>query len=321
MVGWLGRTWEGLRRGFKPREVEEPVDYYWHRPLASLLVRWLATTRITPNQVTYASGVASALSGLALMAAAWVERSLAVLGAALLLVSIVLDCADGQLARIRGSSSPLGRILDGAMDAVAPLFVFHGLGFFLVAQGWGYGLVWPIGWAAAGSLIWHASVYDASKNVWLHATRPDFSLGGSTLLAPEDMRRFEQEFAARGERWHAALMRLWARWTRPQLATLAPWLEGDRRPRDERERALFRACFGRAMAVLTWLGFGTHLFLLTVAALLAPLEPRAIWAAWLLMLGPMNLLCAWVVLGRARRERAYDAALAALRGPAPSPRR
>ena len=67
------------------------------------------------------------------------------------------------------------------------------------------------------------------------------------------------------------------------------------------------------MTVLTWLGFGTHLFLLTLAAVVAAFEPRAIWVAWAVMLGPMNLACLWVVLGRASRERRYQQRLAELR--------
>ncbi len=45
------------------------------------------------------------------------------------------------------------------------VWLLAALAFILVAQGWGYAWVWPIGLAAGGSLIWHASVYDVSKNI------------------------------------------------------------------------------------------------------------------------------------------------------------
>jgi hypothetical protein len=314
----LVERWLATRQGFKPRDVEEFIDFHWHRPLAGLLVQAIRDTGVTPNQVTYASGVFSLLSGAAIGLGAVSSPWWASLGAVLLLVSIVLDCADGQLARIKGISSPVGRILDGTMDAVAPLCVFHGMAFYLLGQGFTAPWIWPIGLAAGGSLLWHASQYDAGKNVYLHASRPDFSLGGNTLLTVEDMRRWQREFEDKGERWNALLMRVWANWTKPQLNQLLPWLGPERTPQDDAERAAYRELMFPVMRVLSWLGFGTHLFILTMAALLAPLDARAIWIAWGLILGPMNVACVWVAIVRPRRERAFVARLAEMRAGAPA---
>ncbi|HZO13304.1 MAG TPA: CDP-alcohol phosphatidyltransferase family protein [Polyangiaceae bacterium] len=309
----LVHRWVATREGFKPRDVEEPIDYWWHRPLASFVVTALEPTRISANQVTFASAGVSLLSGGVMALGAWFDRWWMGVGGLLLLLSIVLDCADGQLARVRGTSSAVGRILDGTMDAVAPLAVFHGMAFYLLSQGYGHAWVWPLGWATAISLIWHASQYDVSKNIYLHASRPDFSLGGNTLLTPEDMRAFQREFDERGERFNAFLMSVWVSWTKPQLKAMAPWLEPARSPQNEAERDVYRRIFRPEMRVLAWLGFGSHLFLLTIAALLAPRFPIAIWIAWALMLAPMNLACLWVVITRRTRERLYLAELATLR--------
>ena len=62
----LLQRWRDTRKGFKPRDVEEPIDYHYHRPLAGLLVQLLEPTAMTPNQVTLLSGLFSVLSGLAL---------------------------------------------------------------------------------------------------------------------------------------------------------------------------------------------------------------------------------------------------------------
>jgi phosphatidylglycerophosphate synthase len=308
------QRWVATREGFKPRDVEEPIDYWWHRPLASFVVTALEPTRISANQVTFASAGVSLLAGGVMALGAWLDHWWMTLGGLLLLLSIVLDCADGQLARVRGTSSAVGRILDGTMDAIAPLAVFHGMAFFLLAQGYPHVLVWPLGWATAASLIWHASEYDVSKNIYLHASRPDFSLGGNTLFTPEDMRALQREFREKGERLNAFLMGVWVGWTKPQLRAMAPWLEHARAPQNDVERELYRRLFRPPMRVLSWLGFGSHLFLLTSAALVAPLTPIAIWAAWAIMIVPMNLACLWVVLTRSGRERRYMAELAALRG-------
>jgi hypothetical protein len=309
----LLERWRATRKGFKPTDVEEPIDFHWHRPLAGLLVEAIRHTAITPNQVTIASGIASVLAGLMMGLAGWFGRWLVVAGGLMLLVSIVLDCADGQLARVRGTASPVGRILDGLVDILAPLSVMHGLAFYLVRQGHGYGTVWPIGWLAALSLLWHAGTYDVQKNVYLHGSTPSFSIGGATLVTLDDIRGYEAEYRARGEHFYAFLMKVFVKWTLPQLGSIEPWLAPHRRIDNESERELFRAILRPRMAAMTWLGFGTHLFLLTVAAWLAPLGGAPIWAAWFVMIGPMNLVCGWILLTQRRAEREFEERLAALR--------
>lgn len=309
----LAARWRATRAGFKPSDVEEPIDYHWHRPLAGLLVEELRHTAITPNQVTILSGVASVVAGLLMGLAGWHGRGLVVAGGFALLASIVLDCADGQLARIRGVASPVGRILDGLVDILAPLAVMHGLAFYLVRQGHSYATVWPVGWVAAASLLWHAGAYDVQKNVYLHCTTPSFSIGGATLVTLDDIRGYEAEYRARGEHFYAFLMKVFVKWTIPQLGVIGPWLEPARRITNEAEREAFRAIFRPRMAAMTWLGFGTHLFLLTLAAWLAPLGGQAIWAAWLVMIVPMNLVCAWIALTQQRAVRAFEARLVELR--------
>lgn len=313
----LVQRWVATRQGFKPRDVEELIDYYWHRPLAGLLVQVIQSWPVTPNQVTFASGFVSLLAGAAMGLGGYRGTWWSCVGAALLLFSIVLDCADGQLARIKGISSAVGRILDGTMDAVAPLAVFHGMAFYLLGttdiDAW---TIWPIGWAAGGSLLWHVQQYDVGKNIYLHASRPDFSLGGDTLLTPSKMREMQAQYERDGETFNAVLMRIWVKWTAPQVKQLAPWLTHERTPETEEERELFRELFSPLMRMLTWLGFGTHLFVLTIAALLAPLDMRAIFVAWIIIAIPLNAIAIWYAIVRPRREREFVRRLAALRAQA-----
>lgn len=100
------------------RRTRKPNDIVWNRlvarPLAALLVVPLARTSITPNQVTFAT-LPVFLAGAALLALLPSWGAL-VAGAAIIELSYVLDCADGQLARLKGSSSPVGAHLDFLMD-------------------------------------------------------------------------------------------------------------------------------------------------------------------------------------------------------------
>jgi hypothetical protein len=100
------------------RRTRKPKDIIWNRyvarPLAAVVVVPLARTRITPNQITFATLVVF-LAGAAVMA--FVPGWGALVGsAAIIELSYVLDCADGQLARLKGMSSPVGAHLDFLMD-------------------------------------------------------------------------------------------------------------------------------------------------------------------------------------------------------------
>ncbi len=105
-------------------DLVEPVNRYLHVPLAAAVVTGLARTPVTPNQVTYVS----ILFGLA---AAWAftrgNAGAMLAGGLLLEITLILDCADGQLARAKNCSSEWGRLLDGIAGYIAYLAVVAGL--------------------------------------------------------------------------------------------------------------------------------------------------------------------------------------------------
>ena len=100
------------------RRTRKPNDIIWNRfvarPLAAVLVVPLARTGITPNQVTFLT-LPVFLAGAVVLALLPSWGAL-LAGAAIIELSYVLDCADGQLARLKGTSSPVGAHLDFLMD-------------------------------------------------------------------------------------------------------------------------------------------------------------------------------------------------------------
>src|SRR5690242_16896963 len=84
----------------------EPAIYVPARRLSIHISSLLVGTPVTPNQVTLGWGTCLvASSGLFF---AGYQRMAAVLIA----VAYVLDCVDGELARLRGSGSNVGSILE-----------------------------------------------------------------------------------------------------------------------------------------------------------------------------------------------------------------
>jgi hypothetical protein len=100
------------------RQTKKPKDILWNRfvarPVAAVFLVPLAKSRITPNQVTFLS-LAVFVAAMAMLA---LQRGhFALVSAALVLeLSYVLDCVDGQLARLKQKSSPVGAHLDFLMD-------------------------------------------------------------------------------------------------------------------------------------------------------------------------------------------------------------
>jgi phosphatidylglycerophosphate synthase len=143
----------------KPLVTDEPVDRWFSRPLARLLVGLLARTPLTANQVTGVGtcfGIGSGVA-LGLGEGAWC--------AALIVVLLVLDCADGQLARLRGVGGYLGRVVDGVGDYLTGISIHVGLILWL-ARTHDPATAAFLGVAAGASMTWTSFLLDRYKRRW-----------------------------------------------------------------------------------------------------------------------------------------------------------
>jgi phosphatidylglycerophosphate synthase len=93
-------------------------------PYSRYLARWCARRGLTPNQVTTASLVTALIAAGA--AATGTRPGFAAAGV-LLLLSFVLDCTDGQLARYSLQYSTLGAWLDATFDRAKEYAYYAGL--------------------------------------------------------------------------------------------------------------------------------------------------------------------------------------------------
>ncbi|MEV4918764.1 DUF5941 domain-containing protein [Streptomyces tirandamycinicus] len=93
-------------------------------PYSRYLARWCARRGLTPNQVTTASLVTALIAAAA---AATGTRGGFVAAGVLLILSFVLDCADGQLARYSLQYSTLGAWLDATFDRAKEYAYYAGL--------------------------------------------------------------------------------------------------------------------------------------------------------------------------------------------------
>ncbi len=124
------------------------VDRYLFRPLAWLIVRAVIRTPISPNQLTVSSfclGMAAAV-----LFATGKPGNFTAAGI-LVILSGVVDCADGMLARSKNMAGEYGGFLDISLDRIVDFFLIAGmaLGYSLYT---GQQLILPLGIFAAGMM-------------------------------------------------------------------------------------------------------------------------------------------------------------------------
>ena len=103
-----------------------PIDRYIIRPPASLIVRAIFNTSVTPNQLTVCSFIFSLIAGLAYFLG---TPAFFTLGGVLAMISMIFDCADGMLARAKNMTSRYGAYLDIFLDRIADFVVLLGASF------------------------------------------------------------------------------------------------------------------------------------------------------------------------------------------------
>ena len=124
--------------GFMARNVE--------RPISLRIARRLASTGITPNQITLLSVGIGLCGALFFLSAHWLWQTI---GALLFLAHSILDGCDGELARLRLQESRFGGIIDYWGDNVVHIVVFA-----CMAIGWSLSIraSWPLLLGVAAAL-------------------------------------------------------------------------------------------------------------------------------------------------------------------------
>ena len=101
------------------------VDRFLNRPLGRYVSKILIHAPFSPNQVSIASTLVGILSGWFFAGGYFIS------GAFLLQISAIIDCVDGDLARVLYKESRLGKWLDLVGDQFVHIAVFAGIGFGL----------------------------------------------------------------------------------------------------------------------------------------------------------------------------------------------
>ncbi len=149
----------------KSLDTENWLDRKFYRPVGFRIAMLLRHTPITPNIVTIFSIFVGVGAGLLFYPQ---NLFINLIGIALLVFANVLDCVDGQLARITGIKSKLGRILDGLCGEIWFLTFYIVLTLRLINDTHLGIWIVLIALLSAFSHFTQASVLDYYKTLHLH---------------------------------------------------------------------------------------------------------------------------------------------------------
>jgi len=161
---------ETLKQDFlsslKSIEIENFLDRIFYRPIGYRIAVLLRGTSITPNIITIISLFVGVGAGLLFYPK---DIWLNVCGILLLIFANILDCVDGQLARLTGIKSIVGRVLDGIVGDLWFVSIYVCLALRLAPE-IGGGLAWTLASLAGASNLVQANLVDYYKTLHLYFT-------------------------------------------------------------------------------------------------------------------------------------------------------
>lgn len=288
----------------KGDEVEEWIDLRFFRPIGVRIARRLARTRVTADQVTLLSLVIGLAAGhLFVYTSPWLNA----IGFVLFIISDIFDSADGQLARLRGTSTRFGRALDGTSDAARFINLgIHLLVRLVIAQQWN--------WLAATSLVVVAAIGHSVQSATIDFIRHAFlalAVGRGSELD------FDGTEDLRNTSWVRRMaVEFYRTYSRRQLGMFPRTTILLRAARDHQLGSAAVAAYRSETLVLVrqcaWLGQNFRFLVLGVTAI-------AGWPAGLLWITalPMNAVLVWLRWAQERSAERVQRAFPSVSRPAP----
>lgn len=105
-------------------EFEGFVDRYFNRKLSRWFTRLFLAIGLSPNSITILATLIGLVSAVGFGMGTYTAG---VVAAALFQLAAVIDCCDGELARLTFTESPFGAWLDIAMDNIVHMAIFAGI--------------------------------------------------------------------------------------------------------------------------------------------------------------------------------------------------
>lgn len=155
-------TKPSLESTLKSMDTEEFIDIHFYRPIGYRWALLFQRLGISPNSVTIASIFIGIASGICFYPN---NLTINIIGMFLLVWANSYDSADGQLARMTGQKSALGRILDGTAGDIWFITIYAAICLRLTPQ-WGI-WIWVFALVTGMCHSKQAAMADYYRNIHL----------------------------------------------------------------------------------------------------------------------------------------------------------
>ena len=211
------KTTSSYRDSLKSLDTEEHIDLWFYRPIGYAWAKLAAKLGVTPNMITIASIFLGIGAGVAFY---FNELWINVIGMLLLVWANSFDSADGQLARMTGQYSRLGRILDGMAGDFWFVTIYVAIclrevqtSAFFADHAW---VIWTLAVVTGICHAKQASMADYYRQFHLFFLK---GKDGSELENLSDLQSKYDEISWKGNFWKKMTMSTYLNYTKQQEAT------------------------------------------------------------------------------------------------------
>ncbi len=202
---------------YKARDVEGILDLYFYRKIGFWLAQSFARLKMTPASVSLLGGLCGVMAGHL-----YFYRNLGtnIVGMALHVFANALDNADGQLARLTGSESREGRIIDSLADHLVFVSIYVHLALRCLIEGASPAICF-LAVVAGISHALQGAAADYYRASYLYFVKGKTFMDLDSSMA---LRSDYQKLSWRDRPWHKFLLALYLNFTRQQ-EMLSPHLK------------------------------------------------------------------------------------------------
>jgi CDP-diacylglycerol---serine O-phosphatidyltransferase len=142
--------------GSRDRRIEDPTNLWIIHPVARALTPWAVRRGISANNVSAAGFLIGSCAAAAF--GGWQFWPLVFVGLALSIAWLVADGLDGMVARATGTSSPMGRIMDGVCDHGVFIVIYCAMALSINTAG-----VWALALLGGAAHAFQSSLYEGER--------------------------------------------------------------------------------------------------------------------------------------------------------------
>ena len=284
------QMFKDYKKSIKHAIFDETLTLYILRPIAFIFVKIFYPTSITPNQISLMTTISGLISGYFFSRGDVVSF---VIAGSLYFLSMVLDCVDGMIARLKNSGTPVGRIIDGVSDYIVGTSVYIGMGI-----GFGKGLIdvrflhfnyWWFILVAVISHIFHAMLVDYYRAEFMaHGLGKQSSTWEEKNKVTDELKKIKHQ---KNKLFEKVLIAVYLGYSRLQLFKMGEQKLYDSKTYFNSNKLLIRLWF--------WIGPTASAFIIIISAFL--FRP-IIFFTFTIVLANIYMIILWIIQVRVNKK-------------------